>query len=465
LTSHIGTVDIPHEVPTTRIIKRATKPGVTRFGWGARFKISKVDDQGVVFGWASNAVTKAGDYIVDHDQDVIPAAELEQAVYAYVEKSRKATDRHKRRADADLIESVFLDAEKRAAMDIGGDDLSVAWWVGYRVRDPEVLGKVRSGEYKEFSIGGLADREPHPSIEDAFVLKNLEIDEVGFVDLGAGLGVEIALAKEKAMSMKDLVSKMLAFVPKEQRGSIEKKLSKIAKAASMEDIKSKLSAEEWELIQEHLAPPADEPDGDEGDDTGDDGDGPADAGDPAAADPAADPAAPPAVPPKKGAPMKNRKPTTPARDPEVVRLEKQAKDDRVKLDKALGEVADLQKQARFTKYLDEASKYTHAPANRANIAKMLLAADDNPDKELGKEQRELVVRSHAALKESKLFKTFGSTGGEGADGSAEDRLQVIAKGLREKDPKLTKEKAFLKAAEENPELYLELRDEGKRSAS
>ncbi|MGE0289041.1 MAG: XkdF-like putative serine protease domain-containing protein [Bradyrhizobium sp.] len=128
--------------------------------WERTVEIAKVDDaQNLVFGWLSRVVEKDGSPVVDSQGDEIPAAELEKAAYAHVVEFRKSDVMHNQHATGVLVESFFSTPEKRAAMGVAGDDKSVGWWVGYRVA-PETFAKVKAGEYRAFSIGGKARREP-----------------------------------------------------------------------------------------------------------------------------------------------------------------------------------------------------------------------------------------------------------------------------------------------------------------
>ena len=63
-------------------------------------------------------------------------------------------------------------------------------------------------------------------------------------------------------------------------------------------------------------------------------------------------------------------------------------------------------------------------------------------------------RSHAKqLSESGLFAVAGVSGAGDGSGSAYGKLQAIAKGYREADPKLSEADSISKAASENPDLY------------
>ena len=81
-----------------------------------RFAVMKTDDdRRQVFGWASVAVTAAGQPVVDCQDDVIEPEELEKAAYDFAENYRTAGDAHERCGVGVLIESAVFTKEKTAA--------------------------------------------------------------------------------------------------------------------------------------------------------------------------------------------------------------------------------------------------------------------------------------------------------------------------------------------------------------
>lgn len=124
------------------------------------FQIRKVDDeQMLVFGWASVAVTVEGDTVVDSQGDVIEPEDLEKAAYDYVLRYRDGGVMHERTGVARLVESLVVTPEKLASLGLAKDALPQGWWLGMKVDDPGVWKRVRSGELRMFSIGGKARRE------------------------------------------------------------------------------------------------------------------------------------------------------------------------------------------------------------------------------------------------------------------------------------------------------------------
>lgn len=124
------------------------------------FKIHKSDDDEMLaFGWANVAVTADGEQVTDLQEDIVEPEVLEQAAYNFVELYREGGEMHERGGCAVLVESIVFTKEKMAAMGIPEGTVPEGWWIGFRVTDPDVWEKVKSGEYPMFSIEGEAVRE------------------------------------------------------------------------------------------------------------------------------------------------------------------------------------------------------------------------------------------------------------------------------------------------------------------
>lgn len=129
---------------------------------GGSFLVAKTEpDKMLVFGWANAATRKDGAQIEDLQGDVIDPDELEKAAYDHVLRFRSAGERHdpRLRSKGRLIESCVFTKEKQAAMGIPPGVLGEAWWVGYKIDDPDAWAKIKSGEYKMFSVEGKGKRE------------------------------------------------------------------------------------------------------------------------------------------------------------------------------------------------------------------------------------------------------------------------------------------------------------------
>ena len=124
-----------------------------------RFKIEKVsEDKMLAFGWASVAIRADGEQIEDWQGDMIDPEDLEAAAYEFVELYREGGEMHERGGTAVLVESVVFTPEKTALMGIPEGTVPTAWWIGFKVLDPDVWEKVKDGTYPMFSIEGTAER-------------------------------------------------------------------------------------------------------------------------------------------------------------------------------------------------------------------------------------------------------------------------------------------------------------------
>jgi cation transport regulator ChaB len=113
------------------------------------------NEQQVVYGWAS-IVEKDGQPVIDTEGDVISIDDLEKAALAYVMKCRVASINHTGDQVGSLVESIVFTKEKQKSL---GIDLGkVGWWVGYKITDPSIWQRIKSGELQSFSIGGSATR-------------------------------------------------------------------------------------------------------------------------------------------------------------------------------------------------------------------------------------------------------------------------------------------------------------------
>lgn len=122
--------------------------------------IAKLDeDRMIAFGWAS-VVKKDGVPVVDSQDDIMDEYALEESVYDYVLISRDADEMHQKRGVGRLVESMYFTEEKIEKLGLPPGSLPTGWWVGFKVDNPDVWAKVKSGEYRMFSIFGRGRREP-----------------------------------------------------------------------------------------------------------------------------------------------------------------------------------------------------------------------------------------------------------------------------------------------------------------
>lgn len=128
----------------------------------ADFEIYKTDeDQRLVFGWASVAITVDGQVLEDRQHDMIDPEDLEEAAYEYVLNFRDTGEEHLPgyRKKGKLVESCVFTPEKQKAMGIPEGTLPVAWWIGFKIDDEDTWQRVKNGTYRMFSIEGKAERQ------------------------------------------------------------------------------------------------------------------------------------------------------------------------------------------------------------------------------------------------------------------------------------------------------------------
>lgn len=134
-----------------------------------KFNIYKTDDdKRLVFGWANVAIRVDGEQIQDLQDDLIEPDNLEEVAYDYVLRFRAGGEVHNPdlRNKARLVESCVFTKEKMAAMGLPEGILPEAWWIGFYVDDDDAWEKIKSGEYKMFSIEGTGQRIPLEGGED-----------------------------------------------------------------------------------------------------------------------------------------------------------------------------------------------------------------------------------------------------------------------------------------------------------
>lgn len=117
-----------------------------------------VDEEQLVFGWANVSLTAEGDVPLDWQGDIIAPHVLEKAAYNFVLKYRATGEMHEGDVKGYLVESVMFTKAKIAAIGIPEGAIPEGWWVGFYIPDKEVFAKVKSGEYRMFSIQGKARR-------------------------------------------------------------------------------------------------------------------------------------------------------------------------------------------------------------------------------------------------------------------------------------------------------------------
>lgn len=122
--------------------------------------ITKLDlVQQRVWGWASVAVRKDGQPIIDTQGDVIAIEDLEEAFYTYFKESGRLNFMHDGPTRGHLIEMMVFTPEKVAKLGIPAGLVPSGAWVGYEIPDPEDFAKAAVDGLVMFSIEGMAEKE------------------------------------------------------------------------------------------------------------------------------------------------------------------------------------------------------------------------------------------------------------------------------------------------------------------
>lgn len=123
-----------------------------------KFDIVKInDDKQIAFGFCMFSQDLHGNQVVDIQGDAITPDELEKMAYGYMLNGRDVGQLHMTSGEGCVVESMVFTEDKMKAIGIKGD-VPVAWWVGLKINNPEAWALVKSGEYKAFSIEGIAER-------------------------------------------------------------------------------------------------------------------------------------------------------------------------------------------------------------------------------------------------------------------------------------------------------------------
>lgn len=127
----------------------------------ASFDIKKsAEEKQMVFGWANIAKNADGTIPLDWHGDITNVEVLEEAAYDFVLNYRAAGEEHVGGVLGELVESVVFTKEKMAALGIPEGNVPEGWWVGFKIYDESAWAKIKSGEYRMFSIQGKAKRLP-----------------------------------------------------------------------------------------------------------------------------------------------------------------------------------------------------------------------------------------------------------------------------------------------------------------
>jgi hypothetical protein len=135
---------------------RGGKSSDSMFGQFAKqgCKFFKVDDEhGIAFGWAIISTINGEPYF-DTQGDHIPMSACIKAAEGFMKNSRAGDEQHDERRAGDIPFALPVTAD--VAKSLFGVDLNQEGLViGFKPYDKALLGKIKSGERRGFSIGGV----------------------------------------------------------------------------------------------------------------------------------------------------------------------------------------------------------------------------------------------------------------------------------------------------------------------
>lgn len=127
------------------------------FTKSVEIKFVKTDEEArVVYGWAS-VITEKGVPVLDLHGDRISCDEMMKAATDFMQDSRVAKAMHEGDSIGEILHSFPLTKELASSLGIVCE--KEGWIVGMKVHDDDVWGKIKSGAYSAFSIGGTATFE------------------------------------------------------------------------------------------------------------------------------------------------------------------------------------------------------------------------------------------------------------------------------------------------------------------
>ncbi len=116
-------------------------------------------EKGLVSGWANVSKNVDGNYALDWQGDVIEPSDLEDAAIQFMKDYRDSGVKHEGDSVGIVVESIVMTKDKQAAMGIPEGTVPEGWFITVQLQDEEVINKVKSGEFRMFSIQGTAERE------------------------------------------------------------------------------------------------------------------------------------------------------------------------------------------------------------------------------------------------------------------------------------------------------------------
>lgn len=117
-------------------------------------------EKGLVSGWANVAKNTDGNATLDWQGDYIDPSDLEDAAIEFMKEYRDSGVNHEGASTGIVVESIVMTKDKQAAMGIPEGVVPEGWFITVQLQDEETINKVKSGDYRMFSIQGTAERVP-----------------------------------------------------------------------------------------------------------------------------------------------------------------------------------------------------------------------------------------------------------------------------------------------------------------
>lgn len=173
----------------------------------------KVDDEhGIAFGWAIVS-TIGGEPYFDTQGDHIPMNAVYKAAERFMQNSRAGDEQHDERRAGDVVFCMPVDTSLAKSL-FNADTDQEGLVIGFKPYDKKLLGKIKRGERRGFSIGGTLARYTTKSIakfaprgftfakgyepdvdKERRVFEDFEIDFISSVDWPAQEGALVTIVK------------------------------------------------------------------------------------------------------------------------------------------------------------------------------------------------------------------------------------------------------------------------------
>lgn len=115
-------------------------------------------EKGLVSGWANVSKNADGSIPLDWQGDIIAPDELENAAIDFMLNYQDGGEMHEGDPIGKVVESIVLTKDKQAAMGIPEGAVPEGWFITVKLFSEDAINKVKSGEYRMFSIQGTGER-------------------------------------------------------------------------------------------------------------------------------------------------------------------------------------------------------------------------------------------------------------------------------------------------------------------